>query len=183
MVREEISAIQTIEPIPPALLREPLEFLFAEHYRHRQMCRALEQLAALSEFAGVSMRSVERFLSHDLVLHVKDEEEDFFPLLRQRCEPEDDIDAVLDQLSEEHRADERYARAAQVALSVSLANGVAISQTRGGADALLRLAAQERRHLALENAVVMPIARIRLAERDLQHLSSRFAARHGVELT
>ncbi len=183
MVREEIQAIQTIEPIPPALLREPLEFLFAEHYRHRQLCRALEQLASEKQFAGLAMRAVETFLASDLALHVQDEEVDFFPLLRQRCEPEDDIGAVLDKLSREHEIDERYSRAAQVVLNVSIAAGVPVSETSGGPDALTRLAAQERRHLALENAVVMPIARIRLSDRDLKHLSSRFAARRGIALS
>lgn len=38
---------------------------------------------------------------------------------------------------------------------------------------------RERRHIALENAVVLPIARLRLTPRDLSGLSRRLAARRG----
>ncbi|MFN3467316.1 MAG: PCRF domain-containing protein, partial [Candidatus Brocadiales bacterium] len=46
---------------------------------------------------------------------------------------------------------------------------------RGGED-------KELQHLALENAVVLPIARLRLTAKDLQAMSRRLAARRGLVL-
>ncbi|MEZ5861089.1 MAG: hypothetical protein R3D28_19285 [Geminicoccaceae bacterium] len=43
-----------------------------------------------------------------------------------------------------------------------------------------RVRAQRREHLALENAVVMPLARLRLTAGDLRALSLRMAARRGL---
>jgi hypothetical protein len=50
----------------------------------------------------------------------------------------------------------------------------------GGTEALLKLAKQEKSHMALENAVVMPLARRRLTADDFEALSMRLAARRGV---
>ena len=41
---------------------------------------------------------------------------------------------------------------------------------------------RDLRHLALENAVVLPIARLRLSAEDLLALSRRLAARRGLVL-
>jgi iron-sulfur cluster repair protein YtfE (RIC family) len=181
MVRQnlQLHTIQSIEPIPQDLVREPLEFLFAEHYRHRQMCRALEQLAVHPVFDATALSEVEAFIARDLADHVRDEEEDLFPLLRRRCAPEDEIDAILQVLSEEHEADERLAAAAREVLKKAMVRGVPIPMIEGGPLALQHLAEQERRHLALENAVVMPIARLRLNAADKEALSRALAERRG----
>lgn len=181
MVRQDLPVreIQPIEAIPIELVREPLEFLFAEHYRHRQMCRALEQLAQHQEFAGDSAAELDAFIGRDLAFHVQDEEEDLFPLLRRRCAPEDEIDAILEVLSGEHALDKRLAAAAADVLKKSIVRGVPVSAIEGGPAALQHLAEQERRHLALENAVIMPIARLRLTAADKEALAAAFAARRG----
>ena len=44
---------------------------------------------------------------------------------------------------------------------------------------LSEFASQERRHLGLENAVILPIARLRLDADDLATLGRRLAARRG----
>lgn len=182
MVREESLEIQKIEAIPLELLREPLDFIFAEHFRHRQMCRALEQLAASPNFRGRDIAAIDDFIRHDLALHVLDEEEDLFPLLRQRCEPEDEIGEVLGVLSAEHTQDEKDAAAVRGILGQAIEKSMPPAAIEGGIGALRRLAMQERRHLALENAVVMPIARIRLTAQDREVLARKFAARRGVAL-
>jgi len=53
-----------------------------------------QQLAALSPFRG--------FLVRELSLHLADEEEDLFPLLRRACEPEDGIGKVIERLTSDH---------------------------------------------------------------------------------
>ena len=88
-----MSQTPQIEPLPAGLVHEPLNWLFAEHYRHRQLCRLIERVGTATILA----------------LH-------------------------------------------------------------------------ERRHIALENAVILPIARLRLTPQDLHALSTRMAARRGVFL-
>lgn len=172
-----------IESSPPELLREPLEFLFAEHYRHRQMCQLLEHLAASADFDATMIATTDDFIRYDLALHIIDEEEDLFPLLRRRCAPEDDIEGVLGRLSAEHAMDQELARLVRALFVQALEKREPISSLPGGPSALVELARQERGHLALENAVVMPLARRRLTSEDLSGLSIRLAARRGISLT
>jgi hemerythrin-like domain-containing protein len=169
-----------IEPSPPQLLKEPLEFLFAEHFRQRQMCKILEYLAVAPAFDVAMIATTDDFIRYDLALHVIDEEEDFFPLLRRRCSEEDDIEDILGRLSADHALDQKLAVRVRAVFAQSLERRTPPSAIEGGAQALLELAKQEKSHMALENAVVMPLARRRLTADDLEALSLRLAARRGV---
>ncbi len=70
----------------------------------------------------------------------------------------------------------------RVVLAQALEKRVAPSAIAGGSQTLLQLARQEKGHMALENAVVMPLARRRLNKDDLEALSLRLAARRGVTM-
>lgn len=172
-----------IERAPPALLKEPLEFLFAEHYRHRHMCKVLEYLAVTPVFEAGLIAGVDDFIRYDLALHVIDEEEDLFPLLRRRCSEDDDIEDVLGRLSADHALDQELAKTVRALFAQALEKRVPPSFMAGGPQALLQLARQEKSHMALENAVVMPLARRRLTTDDLEAFSLRLAARRGVSMT
>ncbi len=171
-----------IEDIPQALLREPLDWFFAEHYRHRQLCRMIEEVAASPVFNPGPIREIIDFISYDLVLHIIDEEEDLFPLLRRRARPEDEIENVLGRLSAEHRADVTQSQVVRDRLESALKSERAPGLDPEARSVLLAFARHELRHLALENAVVLPIARLRLTAADLTALSRRLAARRGLVL-
>lgn len=168
-----------IEAIPLHLLAEPIEWFFAEHYRHRQACKMIEEVAAAMVFDRPRIAELITFLDRDLPLHVIDEEEDFFPLLRRRCEAEDDVERVLGMLSAEHRADMVQASAVRDHLLASLETERAPGLDPAQRKVMIAFAAQERRHLGLENAIVLPIARLRLDQDDLTTLGRRLAARRG----
>lgn len=156
---------------------DPLEFMLAEHLNHRRMCRALERLAAATEFDAARITALLDFIRFDLTLHVIDEEEDFFPMLRERCLPEDDIEDVLARLSEEHAEDKSLSIRVRDVLNACLILRKPAGAIEGGAEALLSFARHEMRHLALENAVVVPLARRRFNAQDLNDLSRRLLAR------
>lgn len=156
---------------------DPLEFMLAEHLNHRRMCRALERLAVATEFDALRITSLLDFIRFDLTLHVIDEEEDFFPMLRERCSPEDDIEALLQRLSDEHAEDKALSVRVRDVLNACLILRKPASAIDGGAEALSSFAQHEMQHLALENAVIVPLARRRLDEQDLQALSRRLLAR------
>jgi hemerythrin-like domain-containing protein len=157
--------------------RDALEFVLFEHMRHRQMCKALERLAEATEFDPARIAYLADFIRFDLTLHVIDEEEDFFPLLRQRCQPDDGIDEVLDQMTDEHAEDKVLSAEVRDLLNRCLIERKAPAAIAGGAETLLSFARHEKRHMALENAVVIPFARRRLTAKDLSALGERFAAR------
>ncbi len=168
-----------IAPASPALLSAPLDFFFAEHFRQRQLYALLDQLAAAETLDPTLVEPVLDYLRHDMPLHVCDEEEGLFPLMRRRCRPEDEIESVLTKLSTEHAAHRSLARRVIRGLERALAEGQGLDAYRGLRKALRDYARGDRRHLALENAVVLPLARLRLKARDLAELSAGMTARHA----
>lgn len=171
-----------IEDIPRDLLAEPLEWFFAEHFRHRLFCRLINEVAAAHVFDGERVTKLVEFLKNDLPIHIIDEEQDLFPLLRRRALPEDEVEKVLGLLSAEHKADAAKAQTVRTHLETALQGQTAPGMEPASRKALEDFASQELRHLALENAVVLPIARRRLTARDLRSLSRRLAARRGIVL-
>lgn len=179
---ERTSENLRIEPLPPELVHEPLNWLFAEHYRHRQLCQLIERVGNATVLLRDEAREILDFLRQDMPLHIIDEEDDLFPLLRRRCQPADELDAVLGALSAEHRDDLEQARALTAGLERALEDGQPPGRDRDARRLFTEFALRERRHIALENAVVLPIARLRLTPADLRSLSIRLAARRGVLL-
>lgn len=168
-----------IEKLPDTLIHEPLNWLFAEHYRHRQLCKLIDMLASSAAYNEEGMNEVIAFLEHDMPLHVLDEEEDLFPLLRRRAVPDDDLEHVLGVLSGEHKTDVDRVSALLFALIKARAARTSPALNPGLRTLLTEFATHERKHIALENAVILPIARLRLQPCDLQALSARLAARRG----
>ncbi|MGI9521161.1 MAG: hemerythrin domain-containing protein [Hyphomicrobiaceae bacterium] len=172
---------QHLEPLPRELLRKPLDYILADHLRQRVLCVLCEQLAN-SEVLDVEIaEEVVAYLKTDMRVHVIDEEQDLFPLIRRRAEDEDDIEEALGQLSGEHASEEDLSTAIIDGLESGLQNPT--KRLNNGLRKELRDFAQnERRHLALENATVMPLAKVRLTDRDVKDLSARMAARRGILL-
>ena len=69
------------------LLSQPLDFIHVEQLRHRQQCQATDELAEAETFDLRLASAVVIFLEVDMALHVIDEEEDLFPVLRRRLKP------------------------------------------------------------------------------------------------
>jgi hemerythrin-like domain-containing protein len=159
--------------------QDALDFILREHHRQRQIFAQLEGAAGAETFDAVLLASLIEFIRFDLTLHVIDEEEDFFPMLRRRCLPEDDIGPVLDQMQGEHAEDRRLAQRVRDVLQQALASRRPVKEIEGGAETLREFAEHEKRHLVMENAVLAPFARKRLTHQDLDYLAERFAARRG----
>ncbi len=171
--------LQMIEALknPPskALICQPIEYIYCDHYRQRVLCSALDRVADEGKPGSKLALSILRFLESDFGVHVLDEEEDLFPLLRRRAQWEDRLEKVLGQLSAEHLADKEDCEQIQLLFRDGL-------KSSGDWKSLLRrFASNERHHLLLENAIVLPLARARLTESDLYSLGRRMAARRGIE--
>ena len=147
--------------------------------REREICVMLDRIAAAESPDPDAAAHAAGFLAEELPLHFADEEEDLFPLLRQRCEPEDDIERALARLS----ADHVHAGAETpdlVRLLRLVAEGDA-GLTPEDRSLLTRYASHARRHLILENAIVLPLARARLTRRDLDRMRMAMLHRRGLD--
>lgn len=168
------------QPVDIRRFRDPLAFLAEEHLRQRKVCADLDILALPGGGDRALAAAVLAHIEHEMPAHVLDEEEDLFPLLRRRAEPEDEIDATLSRLDQDHAKGERLAEPAKACLADMAARGcAAVGDARA---CLAELAAHERRHLIVENAIILPLARTRLTETDLRTLALRMAARRGLNL-
>ncbi|MFN3582658.1 hemerythrin domain-containing protein [Phenylobacterium sp.] len=174
--------VADIEPLPRELMAAPLDWFFAEHGRHRHFCKLVNEAAVARRFDAAQIGRLLDFLANDLPLHVADEEECLFPLLRRRALPEDNIEEALSLLCADHKGDVDIAALVRGRLETCLDLGRAPGADHGTRLALLDFASHELHHLALENAVVLPIARLRLTPADLRTISRRLAARRGESL-
>lgn len=176
-----MAALETspTEPPPIALLDAPLDYIFADHLRQRSICAALRSYAERQSATRAEVDRVVAFLKRELALHHADEDCDLYPALLRRALPADDLEAVIARLSEDHRQSAVIVQAILRMLEAEPdADPVCFDPTAG---ALMQaFAAQEHRHLAVENGVVLAIARIRLTRGDIKAISSSMKARRGI---
>ena len=173
-------AIQALTDPPPAsLLAVPLDYIHAEHFRHRTMCSVLDTLCRQDKVDINLLEAAVFFLANDFAVHLIDEEEDLYPLLRRRAKPDDDIAKVLEGLNQDKAPDRFDPETIVAAITNRQSDGD--RQFDAETSALVtRFAANEHRHLICENAILLPLARARLTPDDLRNLGRRIAARRGI---
>lgn len=168
-----------LSPTKLTLLGNPLDFIHEDHLRERAICAMIDHIATTSSPDPADAIRARDFLRHELPLHMADEEQDLFPLLRRRCLPEDAIDKAIDRLTGEHHQSIADTRKAAAALE-PLEEGAGPLSEEGRED-LLRFTTHARRHLILENAIILPFARLRLTENDLDTLCRRMMQRRSLD--
>jgi hemerythrin-like domain-containing protein len=168
-----------IEATDPRLLAEPLDYLEAEHYRQRAALTHLRRVRAENspDRRARLARLVLDFVTKDIAAHVADEEADLFPILRQRCLSGDGVERVLQLVSAEHARDFDLMRPVTAGLERCVRREPPGEGFGAAVDAFVD---SQRRHLAWENAFVLPLARKRLTPRDRKRLGAAMAARRGV---
>lgn len=141
----------------------PIEAMAATHRHLRELCAQIDRLAD----AGKPLTGLAAQIRHDLQttlpMHHADEEQALFPRLRARARAEDDIGRILARLESDHarwQADD-----ADLIARLSLLEG---GGPPGPDDrrVLHDRAASILRHVAAEDAIVLPLARALLTARD-----------------
>lgn len=161
------------EALPADLFGTPLECIFADNFRCRVLCTLLEQISC---GGVVELRKVDlllQFLRVDFQKHMADEEQTFFPLLRERALSSDGIDRILTAL------------AIPQGLLEQVVDGLAELQGPQPAYAaqsrlrelLDRFVSIERRRVSIENIELLPLARRILSPDDLTTLGRSMYAR------
>ncbi len=153
----------------------PLDMLYQDHLREREVCALMDRLATGCPRSGDRPDRALAFLRCELPVHLRNEEDDLFPLLRLRCEAEDEIERALSKLEGDHRAIEQT-----TARVLRLLERIRAGQSSLDGTELADLQAYTsaaRRHLVFENAIILPLARARLTTDDLQTLREIFCQR------
>lgn len=158
-------------PADPAIRENPLAYIAEEHLRQREVCAALDRLAADAQANGSLATEVLQHLTTYLPRHIRNEEADLFPLLRQRSDPSDEINETLDRLHDSHVQSLTLMTPVRKILQRLITKNAAPSATE--AANLKQFADHERRHLIVENAIVLPLARARLTQKDIRFLQQK----------
>jgi len=157
---------------PASAPEDPLDWLASVHAGMRGVCTLLERLTSGAAVDAAERQAAVAFVRDVLPMHLRDEEEDLFPLLRRRCTSEDEIELVLGMLGAEHDQEaERIARVADILGHETL--------TARFQRVLIAFAREQHQHVAIEDGVILPIARMRLSHRDLAALRARMVARRA----
>ena len=83
-------------------LENPLDFIAEDHMREREVCAMIDRFVAAGGLPSAELNPAVDFLKVRLPEHLADEEMDLFPLMLKRCEPEDEIDKVIEKLLSDH---------------------------------------------------------------------------------
>jgi len=171
-----------IESLPENLLRAPLDFLVADHFRLLRVCACLERLVVDPENpeAAAMAGAVRAYLENELPHHERDEEELLLPRLMLRARGDDDIGSIAAILSSEHEADRDRLPLLLEGLA-TLAEGRRVPREAVFLQSVSAFAATQRRHLQWENEVVLPLARRRLNGVDLAEIGRGMAERRGLD--
>ena len=160
------------------LLRNPLDFIAEDHLRLRTICADVDRLAHAGKAQPDEVAGLVQYLTQELPLLLADEDDDLLPWLLKRAEPEDELPKLAARLDAEHKVITEHLQRVVLGLEALDTSG-AIPESL--AAEMLVLANTTRRHLILENAVLIPLARARLSQDDLFSLRVAIQKRRGLE--
>lgn len=152
---------------------DPIGIIAEEHALQRELCDLLEAIAdglphSFDKALAVIAVSI---LEGSVPRHMRLEEEALFPVLRERLASDHPLHAALSCLEEEHERDGATLVELTDALKTATADGVV-----GNADMLGYVLRgyfdSQRRHIAWEDRVVLPVARQVLTPDDLSTLQA-----------
>ena len=178
--------MDSLFPTPSASLDHPIDILDGCHERILRNCAAIERIAAHVAAKGADAEAqaaaanVIRYFDTAGANHHRDEEDDLFPALQQYA-PSRELNAVFDLLhrlrSDHDRLEARWTGMRRLLAEIGAGRRSALEPTLAEE---FRLAYE--RHIALEEAELLPLARRVLDEKLLYALGARMARRRGVQL-
>ncbi len=171
-------ALLAVAPERADLIDRPLEFFLADNDRRRALCGALRRIVDAQTMSRAEARRLSAFLVRDLDLRRRDALEDFFPALRRRARPTDELEPVLARLTEEGRAPDRLRKQLEKALA-DPAEGETLKLRKPLTEAIRAFVDRELRCVAIENGIVLAIAGLRLQPADLAAISAGMRGRRA----
>ena len=167
----------------PEAFRHPIAVIESDHAQQLALCDVLDRLLHNPRHGATTeeLEAARDYLRQDLPLHIADEEQDLFPLMRRRAAAGDDIEQMFELLLQEHKTDRRLND--ELCSDVEcLVGGQAFADPARFLMSAFTFAETQRRHLAWENTVVLKRARKCLTKADQTELGQRMAKRRGLEV-
>jgi hypothetical protein len=156
-------------------LGNPLDFIAVDNARERDICNLIDGFVASGVSRDADLAPVLTYLKEELPLHILDENEDFLPVLRKRCQAVDQIGKVIDRL----QADHSHAITDLPAVIDLLQSDPSFSEK--ARTKIRDFVFHARRHISVESAILLPIARVRLKAPDLERMRRNMLARRGLD--
>jgi hemerythrin-like domain-containing protein len=173
----------TTLPGPAADFDHPIDILDGCHERIRRQCVVIQRIAehvaehGAGEDARQAARGVVRYFDTAGAYHHQDEEEDLFPALVHAV-PNAELAAtrvLIDRLQADHvRLEASWREMRGILMRLIDAGEVALDMAAARA-----FSASYDRHIGLEEADMLPLARRVLDTRTIARLGERMAARRG----
>jgi len=171
-----------LDRIPDNLLREPLDFLFADHMRQRKLCNAIDAIHMIGEKVPLLdlKEPIFAYLSEDFPLHIADEECDLFPTLQDTPDRDHDLDDLIDALTRNHAVEQSMASDVIAVLKRNLHPLGEADNVSQFPRLLFMFTDCLRRHLAIEDQMLLPVARKYLSRSDLSRIGRAMAQRRNI---
>jgi hemerythrin-like domain-containing protein len=153
---------------PQCQTPDPIAVIEEEHALQLEFCDVLELIAdSLPNRVDLNLTRIAiPILRNSMPLHMKLEEEVLFPLMRKRVAGTAHFAAILERLEDEHETDEDLA--AEIADALEAVGETGVPDNPEMLGYMLRaFFDSQRRHIAWENRVVLPLARDVLLPSDL----------------
>jgi hemerythrin-like domain-containing protein len=161
-------------------LADPIQILRAEHEQTRGVCDRVDRLAD-NLHHGEALKDaalIVEYLTRHLQLLLAHEDEDLFPLLLARCQPEDAADEMIALLRQERRKREQLIDTLLGDLA-RLGAGRMPERPLDFVCRLMTFTELQRRHTAWVDATVLRLASLRLSAEDRALLAQRIARRRA----
>lgn len=168
---------------PDAGYDDPVGMWLACHERVKRFAAMLGRLSThldangADEEAQRAATSIRRYFNEAAPRHHEDEEEDLFPLLRERAADDSEVHAAMDAIEAEHLELAGVWREVDSLLArVTAGERVEIPQALAQ-----RFASAYDRHIAVEEGPILTALRRALRAEDWQRIGHAMAARRGIE--
>jgi len=161
-------------------LGNPLDFIVKSHAQLRDICGRLQRIGARDPVDELGMTDICAYLREEFPLHLADEDESLFPLMLRRCADEDEIGQVIAELAGNHAQTTR--EAADVVRDLGCYGDLTTDVPSPKWQRVKDFARHVSRDLIVENAIILPLARVRLKTADLDVLRDAMMQRRGLDL-
>ncbi|MGB1209399.1 MAG: hemerythrin domain-containing protein [Paracoccaceae bacterium] len=167
--------VDGLRPTDTRLLKSPLDFISEDHLRVRTMCAEIEAALSAEDLGDHEILRIRTFLVQDMPLLLQDEDCDLLPLLAERAEPDDEVPRLKARLDQEHAT-----ILESLPTLVRLFSGPRSAWSAADTTLCKGFLSNVRRHIILENAIMLPLARVRLNAADLRKLRHVMLRRRGL---
>jgi hypothetical protein len=165
--------------LPAGLLDKPLDYIVADHDRHRAVCAYLKRVARWGAIDRASALDIAEFLNEDFRLHLLDESVSLYPALCRRSPDDTEFVRSIRTMEEFHSRSNETLKTLVPELR-GLGAGASARISSEFSAALLDYARSEDQSLAFENAVIMVIAGVRLKKNDIEAIRTEMKRRRGM---